>query len=205
MPKKMFFNISIEKQNMILKVAMEEFTTKSFDEVSVSSIIKKAKISRGSFYTYFNNLEELFDFLFSKIREKRLYYAKELISISNNDFFVFIKKIFAYDFDIFSQKSKYSLFRNYIFHIQTSPHKSIKDMIISTLSKNVYEKETSLEEIFDFKEYNITKNEFIDLIEICMIIIINTFLKFEFENMTKEEALSLFNKRISFLEYGIRK
>ena len=55
MPKDMFNHIPKEKQEMFLNVAIEEFTMKSFEQVSVNSIVKTAGISRGSFYTYFEN------------------------------------------------------------------------------------------------------------------------------------------------------
>ncbi|MBU1019937.1 MAG: TetR/AcrR family transcriptional regulator, partial [Firmicutes bacterium] len=72
MPKQMFYNIPVEKQQMFIEAAMEEFTTKSFELVSVNSIIKKANISRGSFYTYFTDLDELFNYIFETVKTERL-------------------------------------------------------------------------------------------------------------------------------------
>jgi AcrR family transcriptional regulator len=64
MPKKMFYKIPVEKQEMFINAAIDEFTSKSFENTSVNSIIKKANISRGSFYNYFEDIEQLFNFIF---------------------------------------------------------------------------------------------------------------------------------------------
>ncbi len=205
MPKEMFFNISQEKREMIINAAVEEFTSKSFEQVSVNSIIKRAKISRGSFYTYFENLEELFNFIFSKIREERSYYAKDLIKEANGDYFIFIKKLFVYDYDAFSQKNRYSLFRNYIHYIQTSKNVSLKETIIQFMKYDFTKEKHEVSDIFDYEKYEIDESEFVDLVEMTLLIIINTFLKSESEKLNKEEVISLFNKRINILEYGTRK
>lgn len=204
MPKNMFFNISEEKRKMFLRVAMEEFTSKSFEDVSVNSIVKKANISRGSFYTYFNDLESLFNYLFRTIRNERFSYAREIIKESNGDYFTFIKKLFVYDYDAFTNQGKYTLFRNYIHYIQFVKKGSLKDLLIIG-SLDDLKQEVDLNQMFNFESYNITTEEFIDLIEVIILIMINTFLKSESHELKKEEAVALFNKRISYLEYGIRK
>jgi len=205
MPKDMFNHIPKEKQEMFLNVAIKEFTTKSFEKVSVNSIIKSARISRGSFYTYFENKEELFNYIFKQVREKRFSHAKDIIKESNRDFFVFVKRLFEYDFENFSTENKYSLFRNYIHYIQVNKKGSIKDSIILPLSTNSKEKEDKFSNLFDIKDYKINDLEFLDLVEMTMILVVNTFIKFETENLSKEEVLKIFNSRIEILQHGSRK
>ncbi len=66
MPSKTFFNLSKEKQNRLLTIAMEEFSKNSYYKVSINKIIRQAEISRGSFYMYFENKEDLFSYLLDK-------------------------------------------------------------------------------------------------------------------------------------------
>lgn len=205
MPKKIFNNISKEKQEMFINAAMEEFTSKSFEQVSVNSIVKKASISRGSFYTYFENKDELFNFIFNQVKEERFNHAKELISESNADFFVFIKKLFEYDFDNFSTNNRYSLFRNYIHYIQVNKRGSIRDSIIMPLNGVFSKKGESYSTIFNIDKYGMNENQFLDLVEMTMLIVVNTFIKFESESLSKEEILKLFNSRINILENGTRR
>lgn len=204
MPKKMFFNISTEKRKMFLDVAVNEFTNKSFEQVSVNTIIKKANISRGSFYTYFDNLESLFNYILKDLIAERYKYAMNIIKNCNNDFFTFIKALFEYDFDNYSKSGKYSLFRNYIHYIQIYKKGSIKDALLSHSFASLIQ-DNSINDIFHIDALNISVEEFIDLIEMILIIMINTYLKAENINLSKQETIALFNQRISFIEHGVKK
>lgn len=204
MPKQMFFNISKEKQNMFLESAIFEFTTKPFGQVSVNSIVKKANISRGSFYTYFDDLEALFNYIIKDVRTQRFEYAKKLIRECNGEYFSFIRNLFEYDFDIYSESGKYSLFRNYVHYIQSFKKGSLKQtLFIESLAQFTGEK--SLVDVFNLDEMNVTPEEFIDLVEMIFMLMINTYLKTENEKLTKEESIALFNRRISFIEYGVKR
>jgi len=205
MPKQMFYNIPVEKQQMFIEAAMEEFTTKSFELVSVNSIIKKANISRGSFYTYFTDLDELFNYIFETVKTERLQYAKHLVKESNGDLFVFVRKLFLYDFDNFQSKHRYSLFRNYIYYLQFSNHGSVKNTIIQSIMDSMQEEGIKIEKVFDFSKYSISLEDLPDVVEMLMLIIINTFLKSESGEYSQEEVINLFDKRLNIFQNGLLK
>jgi len=203
MPKEMFFKIKEEKRNRFIKAAIDEFTSKPFDSVSVNTIVKKAKISRGSFYTYFDDLDALFNYIFKGVKEERIKQANSLIKESNGDYFKFIKGLFEKDYDAYSKQGTYSLFKNYIYYLQSSKKVSIKDSILIETIATFIEQNNELN-IFDHNNLHLDKKEFLDLIEVIVILMVNTYMKSETENLTKAETISLFNKRISFLEYGVK-
>lgn len=58
--KESFEKISEEKRNRVLAAAIAEFAEKGFDSANINSIAKKAGISIGSMYIYFNSKEDLF-------------------------------------------------------------------------------------------------------------------------------------------------
>ena len=205
MPKEMFNKISKVKQEIFLNAAIDEFTTKSFENASVNSIVKKAKISRGSFYNYFDDIEELFNFVFEKVKNERFVYANEILNECNKDYFIFIKKLFAFDYDSFQSKGRYSLFRNFIHYIVVSKKGSIRNVIINPLSSEFMDNKKSFQNIFDFKKYEMNLEESLDLMEMVMIVVVNTFLKSESEELSKEEVLKIFNQRMTIIEYGTRK
>lgn len=205
MPKNMFFNISEEKRKMFLRVATEEFTTKPFEDCSVNSIIKKANISRGSFYTYFDNLESLFEYLLTSLREERFSYGKQIINRAKGNFFEFVRQLFLYDYDAYQTQGVYSLFRNYIHYIQSVKKGSLKDTLIKDSLGYFSAGNKSITEVFNISSTNMSEADFIDLIEVVIILMVNTYLKSENEHMTKEEVINLFNKRLKLLEYGIYK
>jgi len=201
----MFFNINEDKRKMFLEAAISEFTEKPFNEVSVNTIVKKAKISRGSFYTYFENLEALFNYLMDTVKKERFSYARELMKKADYDYFQFVRDLFVYDFDAFSQKGTYSLFRNYIHYIQEIKKGSLKNTIIKDSLLEFMNNNDDLNTVFHYEEMNLSKEDFIDTVEVILIIMVNTFITSENEKLTKDEANNLFYKRLSYLENGIRK
>ena len=60
MPKEVFLKLPAEKQQKILSVLETEFKTKPFQKVNVKEIVENLGIARGSFYQYFENLEDTY-------------------------------------------------------------------------------------------------------------------------------------------------
>lgn len=60
MPKVTFENLKPEKKEKVLEVLKKLFQEKPFQEVTVKEIIEELDIPRGSFYQYFENLEDAY-------------------------------------------------------------------------------------------------------------------------------------------------
>ncbi len=58
--KPTFLNISEEKRRKILSVAVTEFANNGFDNANINIIAKKAEVSVGSLYKYFDTKNDLF-------------------------------------------------------------------------------------------------------------------------------------------------
>ena len=58
--KPTFDNISAEKRSRILDAATNEFAVKGFENGNIGTIAKKAGVSVGSLYKYFENKQDLF-------------------------------------------------------------------------------------------------------------------------------------------------
>lgn len=71
MPSQTFFNLDKKKRDKLINCAFEEFIRVPYPDVSINQIILNAQISRGSFYTYFKDKGELFEYII-KIYGKRL-------------------------------------------------------------------------------------------------------------------------------------
>ncbi len=88
MPKSTFFNLKSEKQSRIIEATLKEFARHDYEHVNIQNIIKDAQISRGSFYQYFNDLDDLFGYLVDVIvKEKRAYFEKHAIMHGDVPFF----------------------------------------------------------------------------------------------------------------------
>jgi len=71
MPKDTFENLPEEKKELILGEAVEEFASNDYKNASISRIVRRAGIAKGSFYQYFESKKDLFLYLISiAAREK---------------------------------------------------------------------------------------------------------------------------------------
>lgn len=71
MPNPTFFNLPDEKRTQILQVAIEEFANNDYDTVSISRIVARAGIAKGSFYQYFADKDDLYSHLFTLLAEAK--------------------------------------------------------------------------------------------------------------------------------------
>lgn len=76
MPTERFYRLSKEKADKIRNAAIEEFKRVPPDEVSINKIIQNADISRGSFYTYFEDKYDLQKWILGDfIKDYRQFYV----------------------------------------------------------------------------------------------------------------------------------
>lgn len=95
MPTETFFNLSKEKQERILKAAEQEFSRVGLHEASIARVIKEADISRGSFYQYFNDKEDLYYYYFQTLKTNGHRYLIQAIEDSGGDLFDGVEEYFS--------------------------------------------------------------------------------------------------------------
>lgn len=70
MPTERFWRLPEAKRQMIREAALQEFARVPYEKVSINQIIHNVDISRGSFYTYFEDKDDLLQFVFSDTHEQ---------------------------------------------------------------------------------------------------------------------------------------
>ncbi|RSK28547.1 TetR/AcrR family transcriptional regulator [Bacillus sp. HMF5848] len=94
MPKDTFFNLATEKREHILQVAIEEFAQYTYHKASISRIVEKAGIAKGSFYQYFQDKKDLFVYIMENSAQKKMtYLAATLQSIDTHPFFQIVEEL----------------------------------------------------------------------------------------------------------------
>ena len=58
MPKQTFFNLSNIKREKIISALEQEFQKHTLEQATVKDVVELVGLSRGSFYQYFDSLEE---------------------------------------------------------------------------------------------------------------------------------------------------
>lgn len=68
MPTQVFLNLPCEKQMKIVGAALLELSRVPADKISINKIIQYADISRGSFYQYFEDKDDLIGYILSDFK-----------------------------------------------------------------------------------------------------------------------------------------
>ena len=95
MPKQTFFNLPEEKRERILKEAVMEFKNNNYDVASVNRIVEKSGISKGSFYQYFKDKEDLYIYIMTIIGEKKIeYLTPTLMNFNELNFYEALREMY---------------------------------------------------------------------------------------------------------------
>lgn len=202
MPKKTFFNLPEEKRLKLINAIKDEFTRVPFSEVSINKIIKKAEISRGSFYQYFEDKDDMLDFIISNYKDDFFKKAINIIKDKNGDIFESFKELFNVMLEIAS-KAKVSKFVKHIF----SDVKIVEKFLDEENKEN--NDRLILKEIMPKVNLNILniKNEedFKRIVEILVAVTKNSYMKV-FMNLSEIETVKKdYFEKLEFLKYGLLK
>lgn len=63
MPKQTFFNLPDGKREKIIDCAIDEFAERGYEGASISRMVARAGIAKGSFYQYFEDKEDLYGYI----------------------------------------------------------------------------------------------------------------------------------------------
>jgi hypothetical protein len=66
MVKQTFINLNSAKKQKIEQVMLDEFSNYALNQANVARIVKEAGIARGAFYTYFDDLEDAYLYVYNK-------------------------------------------------------------------------------------------------------------------------------------------
>ena len=87
-----FNNLKAEKQKLIMNAAIKEFVQNGFDKGSTNEIIKRANISKGSLFNYFNSKKDLYVYLIEHCVQVIEWFFGQ-IDVSETDLFKRIEDI----------------------------------------------------------------------------------------------------------------
>lgn len=76
MPKQTFLNLPDEKRNTIIKAAIDEFAEYGLENASTNRIVASSGISKGSFYQYFEDKQDVFMYLLTLLEQEKVEYFK---------------------------------------------------------------------------------------------------------------------------------
>ena len=93
MPKQTFFNLPEEKRQRIIDLAMDEFAVQPYSKASLSNVVAKAGIAKGSMYQYFEDKRDLFTYLIDLAAQKKMTYLQGQDITQTDDFFAMLEQM----------------------------------------------------------------------------------------------------------------
>jgi AcrR family transcriptional regulator len=198
MVKQTFLNLPAKKQERILEAARKEFSRAPLSEASVANIIKEADIPRGSFYQYFNDLEDMYYYILevhSKDIKQRL--TANLIHYKGDVIKSFVD-LYQYILNKVLGSEEETYFKNIFLNMDYK----LQKMFLPNLEDNLNE----IIQLTNIEILNINSRlQLIYILEIIEAIMMHNLIQVFQRNLSKEKNIEIFVKEILLVKEGIYK
>ena len=116
MPTERFYRLPEEKKRTIRDAAFKEFARVPIDKVSINQIIKEADISRGSFYTYFEDKWDVLSCIFEESKDRVWASCYESLNDSGGNLWFMLERLLDKILEFCSGKEKFEFIRHVMSH-----------------------------------------------------------------------------------------
>ena len=203
MPKKTFLNLSKEKQNIIIEASLKEFKRVLLKDASINKIIKDAQISRGSFYNYFNDINDIYFYSLNEYKGKLISLIKEILIKNNGELIKTTIEIYDEIINYSNKEENKNLVKNIFLNFNYQ--NEVRTKIYKYNIDNKYEF-LEVISLIDKKKLNIRNDEEIFyIIDIIIVIIIQGIIETLIDSDKKEDSKEKIHKQIEILKRGIWK
>ena len=114
MPTERFMRLPKEKIEAIRAAAAKEFMRVAPEEVSINRIVHDADISRGSFYTYFEDKQDLLKWLICNQAEQHFTSYITMLDENGGDLWEVLEQIFDLGMDRLEDSGLSAIFHNLV-------------------------------------------------------------------------------------------
>jgi AcrR family transcriptional regulator len=91
-PKQTFWNLPEAKRETLTELSLDEFAERDYQSASVSRIVARAGIAKGSVYQYFADKQELFLFLVDVAADRLLAFVSVAEPPAGDGFFALLRR-----------------------------------------------------------------------------------------------------------------
>lgn len=190
MPKQTFYNLNLDKQERILDGVTEEFKKETFDEVTVKDIVERLDIARGSFYQYFESLEDAYYTILQREIEDINFVI--MVTLKENDYQIdsFLENLNKKIGNLIFEESTYPLYKNWYLGWNGKMGKEIREFYSENTNRNY--------EMLDI----LPDEEFEKVLFIKAVVNSVIFRTFD-EGWDKEKFSEVFVKNAEFIKNGL--
>lgn len=197
MASERFLRLPKEKQKAIYDAAIEEFIRMPFEKASINKIIQKAGISRGSFYTYFEDKRELLSFVLEDTKAQWLHFCITYLKNSGGDFWGLMEAMLdkAIEFckvnDVFRFHQNLMMYQE--FTVMEMPSKREAAKIVKSQLQPLVDRSSFREESEDY---------FVMVLEQSLFAVFSSIACYYRNPQTEKEIKEDCQKKINIIRYG---
>ncbi|WP_455325254.1 TetR/AcrR family transcriptional regulator [Facklamia languida] len=202
-----FNNLKPEKQKQIINAAIKEFVRNGFEKASTNEIVKRANISKGSLFNYFNSKKDLYLYLI-EYSSKAIVNLNEEIDLSETDLFKRIERVALQKFYV---QQKYPQAFEFLASTKQEESVEVKDIIKQRLNPIYNQAINKLYKDIDYSKFRegIDIEKAIEILNWTMFGVGEKGLKelFTFDDIGKfgEKYLEEWNVYAELLKYSFYK
>ena len=202
MPKSTFMNLPEEKRRKLIYAIKDEFSRVPFDEVSINKIVHAVDISRGSFYQYFIDKNDMLEYILLDYQKQMLEQVKESLRENNGDLFIMIRDILDFTVEFVMEEKTNSFCMNLFADIKINSKFYLK-MPKSAIDKKIFDelKPWINFEILDLREEDDFTNMLDILFSICRNSTAEVFLSISEYAIVKQQ----YQQKLKLLKRGFMK
>lgn len=204
MPTQTFFNLSEEKQQRLIAGAMKEFSSKSLNDASISNIVKNAKISRGSFYQYFEDKKDLYFYLIGKFRYNYHQLMFKSFSEEEGDFFRGYKRFGKKYIKYIMESDKFGFFENMYMHMNYQINQEARAEVNHSSQQKMPKGKRIIDVINRNQLKMETDEEVIEILRYIISMLNDTIMEGFWKELSVQDTQALFVKRLSWITYGVK-
>jgi AcrR family transcriptional regulator len=135
MPKQTFLNLKEAKRKQLTDAFLREFAIKTFDEASLTVVVKQLGIAKGSIYQYFEDKLDLFMYLIQECSSIKMQYIGTLKRENYPDFWDYFRALYVHGFQFDNEKPLQSHFLHNLVNNLNSP--SVKVLYQDLLDQSI--------------------------------------------------------------------
>lgn len=201
MPSERFYRLSEEKQSLIWKASMKEFISEPYEKVSINKIIRSAGISRGSFYTYFEDKRDLLSFLLEDTQRQWREFCLECLERTDGDIFSGMEAMMEYGMEFCKNNNLFRLHKNLIVYPDTFVSECMaEDMCVEQAVGDEFFRKVDYSKLRDNTDKGV-----ITLVKLCTISMVAGFAEFYRNPEREEEIKEEYRRALSVLRDGAYK
>lgn len=201
MPSERFYRLSEEKQMVIWKASMKEFIAVPYEKVSINKITRDAGISRGSFYTYFEDKRDLLSFLLEDTAKKWRQFCLEGLEKADGDIFLMMESLLDYAIQFCKNNDLFSLHKNLIIY----PEDELMECVLEDVDLRKEVEEGFFSKIDRSRLRDGSIGGVVLLIKLCFISMMGGLAEYH-KNPDKEETIKReYQKALSIFRDGAYK